>query len=368
MRRLVKSDTVRGGRGIATRGRGRLWLPLAMMAPMACATDEPVQDHQPEIVVARPGDTLAVFPAPGDTSVFLARVTSLALAHDGQSVYILDGGNHRIHRIDPDGNLLASMGSQGEGPGELARPVAIHAAEGGGVWVLDNENRRITRFGPDGALVETASPGMALGMTLSPVGDGLLVPTMGAHHLQDPDGHPETLLTFVSATDTRQLTGPPMVPTVLSDADFTERGPGWKLAPVSAGEVAIALNSGSPRAWRAFIDAAAERVDSLVEVPIPADVRRLLAGVEVETGARLRPFSRIEMVGGRLWTVSVGMVDPVAFTIPLAEGEPSIRVVAEGLNRWREGLRVEDIIVLDDRMIVARDIEVLIMGWSAESG
>lgn len=343
---------------------------------MACATDEPVQDHrnrrnahhQPEIVVARPGDTLAVFPAPGDTSVFLARVTSLALAHDGQSVYILDGGNYRIHRIDPDGNLLASMGGQGEGPGELARPLAIQAAEGGGVWVLDNENQRITRFGPDGALVETASPDRALGMTLSPVGDGLLVPTMGAHHLQDPDGHPETLLTFVSATDSRQLTGPTMVPTVLSDADFMERTPGWKLAPVSAREVAIVLNSGSPRAWRAFIDAAVERVDSLVEVPVPADVRRRLAEVEVETGARLSPFSRIEMVGGRLWTVSVGMVDPVAFTIPLAEGEPSVRVVAEGLNRRREGLRVEDIIVLDDRMIVARDIEVLIMGWSADSG
>ncbi|MDE2796464.1 MAG: hypothetical protein OXL34_16735 [Gemmatimonadota bacterium] len=74
------------------------------------------------------------------------------------------------------------------------------------------------------------------------------------------------------------------------------------------------------------------------------------------------------MVGERLWTVSVGMVDPVAFSIPLADGEPSIRVLAEGLNRWREGLRVLDVIVLDDRMIVARDIEVMILEWSAESG
>ena len=45
-----------------------------------------------------------------------------------------------------------------------------------------------------------------------------------------------------------------------------------------------------------------------------------------------------------------------------------MRVLAEGLNRWREGFRVEDIIVLDDRMIVARDIEVLILEWSPESG
>lgn len=356
------------GRQVTFRWRKPHWLPVAMAGLAACASDEPVQDYQPEIVVVRPGDTLAVFPPPGDTSVFLARVNSLALAQDGQSVYILDVGNYRIHRIDLDGNLLASMGSQGEGPGELERPVAIQAAEGGGVWVLDNENQRVTHFGPDGVLVEAVNVGLALGMTMSPFGDGLVVPTLGAHPLQDRDGHPETLLTFVSSTDNWQLAGPPMVPRVLSDADFLERSLGWKLAPVTAGEVAIVLSSGEPRAWRAFVDAAGERVDSVVELPIPGDVRQRLAAVEVEPGAQLSPFHRVEMVAGRLWTVSVGMVDPLIFTIPLQEGEPSIRVLADGLHNWREGLVVQDIIVLGDRMIVARDIEVLIMGWSAESG
>lgn len=45
-----------------------------------------------------------------------------------------------------------------------------------------------------------------------------------------------------------------------------------------------------------------------------------------------------------------------------------MRVPAEGLHNWREGLVVKDIIVLDDRMIVAMDIEVLVLEWSAESG
>ena len=356
-------------RQVTFRWRKPHWLPLALLGPLACTTDEPVQDDQPEIVVARPGDTLAVFPAPGDTSVFLAWVNGLALSHDGQSVYVLDWGNYQIHHIDLDGNLLASMGNQGEGPGELERPVAIQAAAGGGVWVLDNENQRITRFDRDGVLVETVSAELALGMTLSPFGDGLLVPTLGAHPLQDPDAHPETLLTFVSATDTWELADPSMVPTILSDADFVERmSGGWMLAPFSSGEVAIVLSSDDPRAWRAFVDAAAERVDSLVELPIPRDVRQRLAEVEVEPGARLRPFHRVETVGGRLWTVSVGMADPLTFTIPLQEGEPSIRVLPDGLHNWSEGMVVQDIIVLDDRMIVARDIEVLILEWSAESG
>lgn len=357
------------GGAIAARFRGPLWLPLAIVWLAVCApADDPAPEFFPDIVVARPGDTLAVFPPPGDTSVLLARVNGLALADDEQSVYVLDEGNYQVHRIDLEGNLLASMGSEGEGPGELESPVAIHAAEGGGVWVLDSQHQRVTRFGPDGTLVESANPGQATGFTLSPFGDGVLVPTMGAPPFQDPAGHPETLLTFFSAANTWELAGPPLMPPVLSSGDFFERMAGWKLAPVSAGEVAILLSSSEPRGWRAFVDAAAERVDSLVELPIPGDLRQRIAEIEVEPDARFRPFSRIEMVGDRLWIVSVGMVDPVAFTIPLAEGEPSIRVLAEGLNRWREGLRVQDIIVLDDRLIVARDIEVMILEWSAESG
>lgn len=365
----MRQATHQDRRTIATRLRRPIWLPLTVLGLALCTSpDDPAPESFPDIVIVRPGDTLAIFPARGDTSVLLARVNGLALADNEQSVYVLDGGNYRVHHINLDGNHLASMGSQGEGPGELESPVAMRAAEGGGVWVLDSQHQRITRFGPDGALVETANPGKAIGFTLSPFGEGVLAPTMGAPPFLDPDGHPETLLTFFSAADTWQLAGPPTVPPVLSSADFFERMTGWKFAPVSAGEVAILLSSSEPRGWRAFADAAAERVDSLVELPIPGDVRQRLAEVEVEPDGRFRPFSRVEMAGDRLWVVSVGMVDPVAFTIPLAEGEPSLRVLAEGLNRWREGLRIQDIIVLDDRMIVARDIEVLILEWSAESG
>jgi len=344
-------------------------LPLAVLGLAVCTSpDDPAPESFPDIVIARPGDTLAVFPPSGDTSVFLARVNGLALADDEQSVYVLDQGNYQVHRIDLDGNHLASMGSEGEGPGEFKRAVAIQAAEGGGVWVLDSGNGRVTRFGQDGALIETVNATKAVGITFSPFDNGILVPTTGAHPLEDPDGQAETLLTFLSATGTRELVNPPVVPSVLASAEFLERMAGWLLAPIAPGEVAIVLSSSDPHGWRAFVDAAAQEVDSLVPLPIPGDVRRRLAEVEVEPDAQFRPFHRVEMVGERLWTVSVGMVDPVAFSIPLAEGEPSVRVLAEGLNRWREGLRVQDIIVLDDRMIIARDIEVMILEWSAESG
>lgn len=365
----MKQATHQTRRTIATRFARPIWLPLTVFGLALCASpDEPVPESFPDIVIARPGDTVAVFPPRGDTSVLLARVNGLALADDEQSVYVLDWGNYQIHHIDLDGNHLASMGSQGEGPGELERPVAIHAAEGGGVWVLDNESGRVTRFGPGGAVLETVNAETAVGTTFSPLASGILIPTTGLPPIADADGQAETLLTFLSAAGTRELSDPPMAPPILANGDFVERTLGWMLAPIPSGEIAIVLNSSDPRAWRAFVDAGAEKVDSLAELPIPGDVRQRLAEIEVEPGAQLRPFHRAEMVGDRLWTVSVGMVDALTFSVPLQEGEPSIRVLAEGLHNWREGVVVKDIIVLDDRMIVARDVEVLILEWSAESG
>lgn len=173
----------------AARLRWPIWLPLVVVGLAVCMSpDDPAPESFPDIVIARPGDTLAVFPPPGDTSVFLARVNGLALAHGEQSIYVLDWGDFQVHRIDLEGNHLASMGSEGAGPREFKRPVAIQVAEGGGVWVLDNGNGRVTRFSPDGALVETVNAVKAPGITFSPFGNGILVPTTGAHPLEDPGG------------------------------------------------------------------------------------------------------------------------------------------------------------------------------------
>ena len=46
-----------------------------------------------------------------------------AIAVDGAGdLYILDTGNHRIQKFGPDGKFLASLGRQGQGPGEFYYP------------------------------------------------------------------------------------------------------------------------------------------------------------------------------------------------------------------------------------------------------
>jgi DNA-binding beta-propeller fold protein YncE len=75
--------------------------------------------------------------------------TNLALAADG-SMYVADGyGNARVHKFSPDGRLLFSWGSPGDGPGQFHVPHGIALDGQGTVYVADRENSRIQLF--DGA-------------------------------------------------------------------------------------------------------------------------------------------------------------------------------------------------------------------------
>ena len=65
---------------------------------------------------------------------------------------ILDGQAAEIRLFDSDGTYRMSLGSKGQGPGELESPSVLAALPGDTLAVYDTRPRRITRFGPDGAL------------------------------------------------------------------------------------------------------------------------------------------------------------------------------------------------------------------------
>jgi len=73
------------------------------------------------------------------------------IAFDGQgNVYVLDTGNHRIQKFDPDGRYLTTIGREGQGPGEFQYPQALTIDSEGYLYVSDSGNRKIHVLKSDG--------------------------------------------------------------------------------------------------------------------------------------------------------------------------------------------------------------------------
>jgi tripartite motif-containing protein 71 len=90
-----------------------------------------------------------------DPGQFLA-AQSMAV-HSG-SVYVVEGGNHRVQRFDTEGNLELTWGSRGSGDGEFDRvlgggPRGLDVDENGNVYVTDPGNYRIQKFDANGAFI-----------------------------------------------------------------------------------------------------------------------------------------------------------------------------------------------------------------------
>jgi hypothetical protein len=80
--------------------------------------------------------------------------TAVAFCPKG-TVYVSDGyANHKIHRFSPEGDLLASWGELGDGPGQFMNPHAVWVQPDGRVVIVDRENDRLQVFTPDGDFLE----------------------------------------------------------------------------------------------------------------------------------------------------------------------------------------------------------------------
>jgi hypothetical protein len=69
--------------------------------------------------------------------------------------YILDTGNHRIQKFSPDGKYLNTIGSRGQGPGEMSYPVSLDIYPEGNLLVSDPNNQRVQILLPDGREYKT---------------------------------------------------------------------------------------------------------------------------------------------------------------------------------------------------------------------
>jgi DNA-binding beta-propeller fold protein YncE len=69
----------------------------------------------------------------------------IALTKDS-SILVSEFGNHRVQKLDLDGNQIASWGSPGNQPGQLNQPWATATDSRNRVYVVDSGNNRVQRF------------------------------------------------------------------------------------------------------------------------------------------------------------------------------------------------------------------------------
>jgi len=79
------------------------------------------------------------------------RPTQVAVDSRNGDLFVSDGySNARVHRYSADGDLLASWGESGTGPGEFNTVHNVAIDSDGWVYVADRENHRVQVFSSDG--------------------------------------------------------------------------------------------------------------------------------------------------------------------------------------------------------------------------
>lgn len=296
--------------------------------------------------------------AEADPGLPFQNLTQLALVHDESGFYALDSFAGRIHRLDLEGTVLASMGSLGEGPGEMGMPTAIRAVEDG-VWALDSGNARAVLFGPDGQVLKTLAFDENPATIFAPMAGGLVVPGL-VSPIPGDTGAP--LLAHVTEEGVRAIaTDGVEIPDVLANSGFLDRVQGWMLAPVAGHEVALLLNGSVLEGWRLALSHDYREIAEIESISIPESIVDLVRDVEVpEPDLRLRPLGGVRTVGGDLWVMTNGLgPDLFGFTAPRGSSDNRVTLVYPGVlaDEW-----VMDAIVLFDRVVAITPTEILILG------
>jgi len=86
----------------------------------------------------------------------IAQLTFFAV-DDADNLYALDIKGHCVKVFDPSGTYIRTIGSQGQGPGELNMPAGIQITPDNELMIEDVMNRRLSYFTLSGEFIKTVS-------------------------------------------------------------------------------------------------------------------------------------------------------------------------------------------------------------------
>ena len=96
-------------------------------------------------------DDLSIGREDDDNYVFY-RVRKIDVDDQG-NIYVLEGGNCRLQKFDPDGQYLQTIGKKGQGPGEFERPSKLSFGEENNIYI--SEYRKIHIFNGKGKFINS---------------------------------------------------------------------------------------------------------------------------------------------------------------------------------------------------------------------
>lgn len=170
--------------------RPRLAVAWLCVAALACAPDAPdatdATDATDIPLNASTEHLYTVGALVGEDWETFGNVRSLHFDDDG-NLHIFDAGAHRIVVVDGEGNHLRTVGTRGEGPGEIQNAHAAAVLPDGRTVVYDYSSPAAFEiFDRQGEFVESVSSDLNKGVpgeTMLPLPDGRLV-TMGGPRIR----------------------------------------------------------------------------------------------------------------------------------------------------------------------------------------
>ena len=133
-------------------------------------------------------------PAPKQSGDMFHRPTDVAISEKTGEIFISDGyDNSRVHRLDPEGNLIKSWGVIGTDPGEFNVPHNIALIDDEEVIVCDRENYRVQVFSLDGTFLRMWPVHKAVAVEVTGSGDDVRIyvaeqgPTKGSPNRGEPN-------------------------------------------------------------------------------------------------------------------------------------------------------------------------------------